>query len=83
MLAQCTPACRSPSAVTVSHEPLRSRTGDRVYQQVADLLAKIRDCHERLGTPAQFTAYLAMLRADQKRKRNLMKLLDQRGLRSG
>ena len=42
-------------------EPLRSQTGDPVYQQVAALLGKI-------------------LRADQKRKRNLIKLLDQRGL---
>ena len=63
-------------------EPLRSQTGDPVYAQVADLLIKIRDCHERLGTGTQFTAYLTWLRADQKRKRNLIKLLDQRGLRA-
>jgi uncharacterized Zn finger protein len=63
-------------------EPLRSQTGDSVYAQVADLLIKIRDCHERLGTGTQFTAYLTWLRADQKRKRNLIKLLDQRGLRT-
>jgi uncharacterized Zn finger protein len=61
-------------------EPLRSLTGDSVYQQVAALLSKIRDCHERLGTGPQFAAYLAALRTDQKRKRNLIKLLDQRGL---
>jgi uncharacterized Zn finger protein len=63
-------------------EPLRSQTGDAAYQQVAALLVKIRDCHERLGTGPQFAGYLAMLRADQKRKRNLIKLLDQRGLRT-
>jgi len=63
-------------------EPLRSQTGDSVYEQVADLLIKIRDCHERLGTGTQFTAYLTWLRADQKRKRNLIRLLDQRGLRA-
>jgi uncharacterized Zn finger protein len=63
-------------------EPLRSQTGDPVYAQVADLLVKIRDCHERLGTGTQFTAYLTWLRADQKRKRNLIRLLDQRGLRT-
>jgi len=63
-------------------EPLRSLTGDAVYQQFAGLLIKIRDCHERLGTGPQFTGYLAMLRADQKRKRNLIRLLDQRGLRT-
>ena len=62
-------------------EPLRSLTGDPVYQQVANLLHKIRDGHERLGTSPQFAAYLAALRADQERKRNLIKLLDQRGFR--
>lgn len=63
-------------------EPLRSQTGDSVYEQVAGLLVKIRDCHQRLGTGTQYTAYLTWLRADQKRKRNLIKLLDQRGLRA-
>jgi hypothetical protein len=63
-------------------EPLMSQTGDPVYEQVAGLLVKIRDCHQRLGTSAQFTAYLTWLRADQKRKRNLIKLLDRRGLRT-
>ena len=63
-------------------EPLMSQTGDPVYEQVADLLVKIRDCHQRLGTSAQFAAYLTWLRADQKRKRNLIKLLDRRGLRT-
>jgi hypothetical protein len=63
-----------------SIERLRSQTGNDVYERVAGLLAKIRDCHDRLGTASEFAAYLAWLRADQKRKRNLMKLLDQRGL---
>lgn len=61
-------------------EPLRSLTGDSVYQQVAALHVKMRDCQERLGAGAQFAAYLAALRRDQRRKRNLIKLLDQRGL---
>jgi uncharacterized Zn finger protein len=61
-------------------EPLRSQTGDPVYQQVAALLTKIRDCHQRLDTAPQFAVFLAALRADQKRKRNLIKLLNQRGL---
>jgi uncharacterized Zn finger protein len=61
-------------------EPLRSQTGDPVNQQVAGLLRKIQDCHQQLGTAPEFAAYLAALRADQKRKRNLIKLLDQRGL---
>jgi hypothetical protein len=61
-------------------EPLRSQSGDPVYQQVATLLSKIRYCHQPLGTAPEFAAYLAALRADQKRKRNLIKLLDKRGL---
>ena len=61
-------------------DPLRSQTGDPVYQQVAALLSKIQYCHQQLGTEPEFVAYLAALRADQKRKRNLIKLLDQRGL---
>ena len=61
-------------------EPLRFQTGDSVYQQVAALLSKIQYCHQQLGTAPEFAAYLAALRADQKRKRNLIKLLDQRGL---
>ncbi|MFD8392070.1 hypothetical protein ACFV2N_23475 [Streptomyces sp. NPDC059680] len=39
----------------------------------------MRDCPRRLGTEDDFPAYLAALRARQKRKRNLMRLLDQRG----
>jgi uncharacterized Zn finger protein len=61
-------------------EPLRSQTGDPVYQQVAALLSKIQNCHQQLGTAPEFAAYRTALRADQKRKRNLIKLLDQRGL---
>jgi uncharacterized Zn finger protein len=51
-----------------------------VYQQVAALLGKIQYCHQQLGTAPEFAGYLAALRADQKRKRNLINLLDQRGL---
>ena len=61
-------------------EPLRSQTGDRIYQQMASLLLSARACHEALGSIAEFTRYLAALRADQKRKRNLMKLLNESGL---
>jgi uncharacterized Zn finger protein len=61
-------------------EPLRSQTGDQTYQQVARLLLAARGCHEILGTTADFRRYLTALRADQKRKRNLMKILDENGL---
>ncbi|MBX7549261.1 hypothetical protein K1Y78_14715 [Streptomyces sp. tea 10] len=61
-------------------EPLMKQTGNTVYDQLTGLLLSMRDCHHRLGTEDEFTAYLASLRAGQKRKRNLMRLLDQHGL---
>jgi hypothetical protein len=47
---------------------------------MARLLLSVRGCHERLGSGAEFARYLAALRTDQKRKRNLMKVLDKNGL---
>jgi uncharacterized Zn finger protein len=61
-------------------EPLTTQTGNAVYEQLVGLLLSIRDCHHRLGTPDTFTAYAAALRASQRRKRNLMRLMDEQGL---
>ncbi|MBU3862902.1 hypothetical protein KN815_01900 [Streptomyces sp. 4503] len=61
-------------------EALTKQTGNAIYEQLTSLLLSIRDCHRRLGTQDEFTTYLTALRADQKRKRNLMRLLDQHGL---
>ncbi|MFI1972848.1 hypothetical protein [Streptomyces cinnamoneus] len=61
-------------------EPLKQRTGSPVYEQLAGLLLSVRDCHRRLGTEGEFTAYLTALRAGQRRKRNLMRILDAHGL---
>lgn len=61
-------------------EPLRKMTGDQAYQRMARLLLSVRGCHERLGTVADFGRYLTALRADQKRKRNLIGILDANGL---
>ncbi|MFF1421223.1 hypothetical protein [Streptomyces sp. NPDC058280] len=44
------------------------------------LLLSVRDGHRRLGSADEFTAYLGEVRAEQKRKGNLMRLLDQHGL---
>ena len=49
----------SPHAI----ESLRSQTGDPVCQPVAVLLAKIRDCDQRLGIAPQFAANMAALPA--------------------
>ncbi|MFI8367158.1 SWIM zinc finger domain-containing protein [Streptomyces sp. NPDC085466] len=59
---------------------LTGETGNRAYEQLVSLLLKIRDCHHRLGTPDDFTAYVTDLRVAQKRKRNLMRLMDEHGL---
>ncbi|WP_371790742.1 hypothetical protein OG285_09595 [Streptomyces sp. NBC_01471] len=61
-------------------DPLKKITGDANYQQIARLLLGARECHQKLGTAQEFADYVTALRAEQKRKRNLMKLLDQNGL---
>ncbi|MGF1425626.1 SWIM zinc finger family protein [Kitasatospora sp. LaBMicrA B282] len=61
-------------------EPLKQVTGDGNYQQMATLLLSARTCHRALGTETEFASYLAALRADQKRKRNLLKILAEKGL---
>jgi uncharacterized Zn finger protein len=61
-------------------DALTRQTGNAAYEQLVSLLLSIRDCHHRLGTPDDFTAYVTALRATQKRKRNLMRLLDNHGL---
>jgi hypothetical protein len=49
----------SPHAI----ESLRSQTGDPDCQLVAVLIAKIRDCDQRLGTAPQFAVNMAALPA--------------------
>ncbi|NGO67805.1 hypothetical protein [Streptomyces boncukensis] len=61
-------------------EPLTLQTGNTVYEQLVSLLLSIRDCHRRLGTPHECTAYVTALRTAHKRKRNLMRLMDEHGL---
>jgi SWIM zinc finger len=55
---------------------LRKQTGDGVYERIAQLLISARACHRRLGTASAFDSYLRGLRADQKRKRKLIRILD-------
>ncbi|GAA2335357.1 SWIM zinc finger family protein [Streptomyces cuspidosporus] len=61
-------------------ERLKEPTGDRVYEHLARLLQGARDCHRALGTQEAFTGYLAGLRAELKRRRKLMSILDRYGL---
>jgi uncharacterized Zn finger protein len=82
-LADLVAAARPAAALAVYRrliEPLRPHTGDKIYEQAARLLRSARACHEALGTTAEFDRYLALFRADQKRKPNLMRLLDRHGL---
>ncbi|KOV20453.1 SWIM zinc finger family protein [Streptomyces sp. XY152] len=61
-------------------EPLTRETGNRVYERLVGLLLSIRDCHRSLGTEGEFAAHVTALRTAQKRKRNLMRLMDEHGL---
>jgi hypothetical protein len=84
-LADQVAAARPADALEVYRrliEPLRSHTGDKIYEQAARLLRSARACHQALGTTAEFERYLALFRADQKRKPNLMRLLDRHGLKA-
>ena len=56
------------------------QTGEDVYRREVELLQGIRACHAMLGTGDAFAAYLAAFRKEQRRKRNLMRLLDSVGL---
>jgi tetratricopeptide (TPR) repeat protein len=59
---------------------LKQETGDKAYERLARLLLSARACHLRLGTETTFGLYLSALRADQKRKRKLISVLDGHGL---
>jgi hypothetical protein len=61
-------------------DQLRTMTGNDVYQRLAGLLLKARDCHVALGTSQDFRRYLVAFRTDQRRKRALMRILAEHGL---
>jgi uncharacterized Zn finger protein len=82
-LADASAATRPADALPVylrAIDGMRSMTGDPAYHKMAGLLLSARRCHEALGTTDKFRGYVAALRTDQKRKRNLMKILDANGL---
>ncbi len=58
-------------------EPLIERTNNKAYQEAYELLLKVRILMRRLGREQEFDEYLELLRAEYKRKRNFMKLLDE------
>ena len=82
-LADALAATRPADALTLylrAIEPMKTLTGDPVYRRMANLLLAARACHQALGTMDDFRRYLAVLRLNQKRKRNLMKILTEHGL---
>jgi uncharacterized Zn finger protein len=82
-LADASAASRPADALGVYQrviEALKKETGDNAYRRMASLLLSARACHEALGTTGQFRRYLALLRMECKRKRNLMRILDSSGL---
>jgi uncharacterized Zn finger protein len=59
---------------------LSEGTGNAVYHKIAAHLLSARACHERLGTMDKFRQYLVVLKMSQKRKKNLINILEQHGL---
>jgi uncharacterized Zn finger protein len=58
-------------------EPLIEQTNYAAYKAAYELLGRVRDLMQRLDREAEFEEYLMLLRAEYKRKRNFMKLLEQ------
>jgi SWIM zinc finger len=82
-LANASASSRPADALAVYRkviEGLTQKTGDAVYREIATHLLAARACHEALGTMDKFRQYMVVLRMGQKRKRNLMAILDRSGL---
>jgi uncharacterized Zn finger protein len=60
-------------------EPTVKQTNNDAYAEAVKLLRRMEKLMKRLGEHRQFNDYLASLRAEHKRKRNFMKLLDKFG----
>ena len=58
-------------------EPLIEQTNNAAYKAAYESLVRVRDLMRRLDRQAEFEEYLELLRAEYKRKRNFMKLLEQ------
>lgn len=57
--------------------PILKQTNNAAYAEAVKLLRKIRELMVRLELEAEFEDYLVALRVEYKRKRNLMKMLDE------
>ena len=82
-LADLVAASRPADALAVylrQIESLRDQSSPVAYQRMVRLLTAARGCHGLLGTRPVFDAYLRALRDDQKRKRKLIRILDEHQL---
>ena len=59
--------------------PIVGRTNNQAYTQAAGLLRRVKQLMGQLGEDGEFQQYLAQVRAEYKRKRNFMKLLEKFG----
>lgn len=62
---------------------LRAQTGEDVYHRALELLYGVKACYGLLGQQDEFDRYLLEFRRDQRRKRNLIRLIDAAGLAPG
>jgi tetratricopeptide (TPR) repeat protein len=82
-LANASVSSRPADALAVFRRVIKGltqNTGNAVYHQIAQHLLAARACHEALGTMDEFRQYMVVLRMGQKRKRNLIQILDDSGL---
>ncbi|MFD9356870.1 hypothetical protein [Streptomyces sp. NPDC060031] len=70
-------AGRSGEAIERAERGVRETVSERGPDD--DLVAFVCERYERAGTAGDFATYVAALRADQKRKRKLMAILDRHG----
>jgi uncharacterized Zn finger protein len=57
-------------------EPTLAQTNNEAYRTAVGFLRKIRELMSRLGRSDEFAPYLASIRAEYKRKRNFIKMLN-------
>ncbi len=59
--------------------PIVERTNNQAYAEAAGLVRRVKQLMEKSDQDGEFRHYLAQLRAEYKRKRNFMKLLEEFG----
>jgi uncharacterized Zn finger protein len=60
-------------------QTLLTQTGEQTYDRIVGLLSAMRPLLIRVGRGNAFTEYVAAICKEQRRKRNLMRRLDEQG----